>query len=67
MLPVGKAIHLGELTKKIIWDIPNIENEWDGDMVGKTWIMTENGLTQAGTKVKKNSKHQTDSEEDDDD
>jgi hypothetical protein len=36
-------------------------------MVGKTWIMTENGLTQAGTKVKKNSKHQTDSEEDDDD
>ncbi len=67
MLPVGKAVHLGELTEKIIWDIPNIENEWDGDMVGKTWIMTENGLTQAGTKVKKNSKHQTDSEEDDDD
>jgi phage shock protein PspC (stress-responsive transcriptional regulator) len=50
MLPVGKAVHLGELTETVIYDIENIEDEWDGNMVGKTWIMTENGLTRAGLK-----------------
>jgi hypothetical protein len=28
----------------IIYDIENVENMWDGDMVGKTWTMTPDGL-----------------------
>jgi hypothetical protein len=31
--------------KDIISDIENTENMWDGDMVGKTWTMTPDGLS----------------------
>ena len=30
--------------KSIIYDIENVNNLWDGDMVGKYWIMTADGL-----------------------
>jgi hypothetical protein len=30
---------------KIIKDIENVSNTWDGDMVGKTWVMKPEGLT----------------------
>jgi hypothetical protein len=29
----------------IIYDIENVSNTWDGDMVGKTWEMKPDGLT----------------------
>lgn len=44
-VPEGKAIYLDEDIIKIIHDIENTSNTWDGDMVGKTWVMTEDGLT----------------------
>jgi hypothetical protein len=44
-VPEGKAVYLGEEMVKIIHDIENVSNTWDGDMVGKTWIMKPEGLT----------------------
>lgn len=43
-VPIGKAVHLKPLSDRIIYDIDNVEGEWDGDMVGKTWTMTRRGL-----------------------
>ena len=43
-VPEGKSIYLNNKMKDIIYDIQNTENMWDGDMVGKKWIMTANGL-----------------------
>lgn len=43
-VPEGKAIYLGEEMVKIIYDIENVSNTWDGDMVGKFWEMTRLGL-----------------------
>lgn len=45
-VPVGKAIFLDDDMVKIIHDIENTSNTWDGDMVGKTWVMKPEGLTQ---------------------
>jgi phage shock protein PspC (stress-responsive transcriptional regulator) len=45
-VPEGKAVYLNEKLISIIYDIENIENMWDNDMVGKFWIMTPEGLTQ---------------------
>jgi phage shock protein PspC (stress-responsive transcriptional regulator) len=44
-VPEGKAVYLGDDLVKIIHDIENVSNTWDGDMVGKTWVMKPDGLT----------------------
>lgn len=44
-VPEGKAIYLGDKMVKIIHDIENVSNTWDGDMVGKYWEMMPDGLT----------------------
>jgi phage shock protein PspC (stress-responsive transcriptional regulator) len=44
-VPEGKAVYLSDDLVKIIHDIENVSNTWDGDMVGKTWIMKPEGLT----------------------
>jgi len=43
-VPRGKSIYLGEKMEKIIYDIENVSNTWDGDMTGKYWEMTDLGL-----------------------
>ena len=43
-VPVGKSIHLNSNSDQLIYDIKNLTNTWDKDMVGKTWTMTEKGL-----------------------
>jgi len=43
-VPEGKAVYLNPKMKDIISDIENVENMWDGDMIGKTWVMTPDGL-----------------------
>lgn len=43
-LPVGQTIFLSNEMKDIIYDIGNVTNTWDGDMVNRRWKMTENGL-----------------------
>ncbi len=44
MLPIGSKIVLEEGCENIIYDIKNVTNEYDWDMIGETWIMLENGL-----------------------
>ncbi len=43
-VPEGKSVYLNPKMKEIIHDIENVENMWDGDMVGKIWTMTPDGL-----------------------
>jgi phage shock protein PspC (stress-responsive transcriptional regulator) len=43
-VPVGKTVFLSKDLVHIIYDIENINNTWDGDMVGKYWTMTTDGL-----------------------
>lgn len=43
-LPVGKIIYLDKSLETMIFDIENINNTYDGDMINRRWIMTENGL-----------------------
>ncbi len=43
-VPVGKSVHFAERTRDILHDVPNVTNTHDRDMVGKTWIMTPQGL-----------------------
>ena len=47
-VPEGKGVYLGEDLVKIIDDIENVSNTWDGDMVGKIWEMKPEGLTMKG-------------------
>ncbi len=44
-VPVGKTIFLDEEMIRIIYDIENVSNTWDGDMVDKYWTMMPEGLT----------------------
>ncbi len=46
-VPVGKAIRLAPSSKGVIYDIPNITNTRDREMLGETWLMTEKGLIRA--------------------
>jgi phage shock protein PspC (stress-responsive transcriptional regulator) len=50
-VPVGKSVYLTEGSGRIIYDIKNITNTYDGDMVGKTWTMTPYGLECVGCKL----------------
>ncbi len=43
-VPEGKAVYLSESLVKIIYDIENVSNTWDGDMIGKFWEMRPEGL-----------------------
>ena len=44
-VPVGKTIYLADGTDRIIYDIENLQNMYDGNMIGKYWLMSEKGLT----------------------
>ena len=43
-LPVGKVIYLDKSLENMIYDIENVTNTYDGDMISRRWVMTENGL-----------------------
>lgn len=47
-VPMGAAVRFERGTARIIYDIKNTTDTWDGDMVGRTWTMTPQGL-QGGT------------------
>lgn len=44
-IPIGKSIHLNPNSRQIIDDIPNTTDTYDGKMVGHTWTMTPDGLS----------------------
>lgn len=43
-LPVGKIVYLDKSLENLMYDIENVSNTYDGDMVNRRWMMTENGL-----------------------
>ncbi len=48
-VPKGKTVYMDDKMVKIIYDIENVSNTWDGDMVGKYWEMTDLGLKEKET------------------
>lgn len=64
-VPVGKTIYLSERMKHIIFDIKNVTNTLDSDMLNRRWIMKEEGLTCVdcdGLKLKKDEEEEVDEE-----
>ncbi|MBP7408319.1 MAG: PspC domain-containing protein [Flavobacteriales bacterium] len=43
-VPVGKSIFLRPGSRNVIYDIDNVTNTLDDDMIGRTWTMTNEGL-----------------------
>jgi phage shock protein PspC (stress-responsive transcriptional regulator) len=43
-VPEGKSVFLGQEMEDVIYDIKNVTNTWDNDMIGRTWTMTPRGL-----------------------
>lgn len=43
-LPVGKTVYLDQELEDIIYDIDNVSNTLDEDMIGKFWTMKPEGL-----------------------
>jgi phage shock protein PspC (stress-responsive transcriptional regulator) len=43
-VPVNKSVFLSKRMEKIIYDIDNVNDTFDSDMVNRRWIMTSRGL-----------------------
>jgi phage shock protein PspC (stress-responsive transcriptional regulator) len=43
-LPEGKSVYLDESITELVYDIPNVTNTWDRDMLNKKWVMSKDGL-----------------------
>jgi phage shock protein PspC (stress-responsive transcriptional regulator) len=44
-VPKGKVIYLSRNMDRLIYDIQNVQDAWNGDMVNRRWIMTSEGLS----------------------
>lgn len=44
-VPEGKSVYLAENMEQIIFDVGNTTNTLDEEMVGKSWMMTNEGLS----------------------
>ncbi len=43
-VPRNKTVYLNRSARHIIYDIDNVTDTYDGDMVGRRWMMTSEGL-----------------------
>lgn len=43
-VPVGKTVYLDKSIENLMYDVENVTNTFDGDMVNRRWIMTESSL-----------------------
>ncbi|MEO8590823.1 MAG: PspC domain-containing protein [Flavobacteriales bacterium] len=43
-VPLGKSVFFRPASRYVIYDIDNVTNEIDRDMIGRTWTMTPRGL-----------------------
>ena len=50
-LPVGYSVYLDHSLAEYLYDVDNVQNMWDNDMVGTLWHMTEDGLSCDGCDV----------------
>lgn len=55
-VPVGKSVFIGENMEDLIYDIKNVTNTWDNDMIGHTWTMTNRGLECIGCNIEENDR-----------
>lgn len=46
-VPKGKSVFFANGAEKVIYDVKNTTNTYDGDMIGKRWVMLPDGLTLA--------------------
>lgn len=46
-VPRGKSVHLGDKLDLLHFGFDNVNNMWPGEMTGKTWSMTPEGLSLA--------------------
>ena len=44
-IPQGKSIYLDPTIREVMYDIDNVTDTWDGDMLSKEWVMLKDGLT----------------------
>ncbi len=44
-VPIGRAVHFDSSIQGMMYDIDNVDNTLDRDMVGRTWTMTQKGLS----------------------
>jgi phage shock protein PspC (stress-responsive transcriptional regulator) len=51
-VPLGKSIFLRAGSDAVIYDIRNVNNTFDSDMLGRTWTMTERGLIDPNAPLK---------------
>lgn len=59
-VPVGKSVFIGENMEDLIYDIKNVTNTWDNDMIGHTWTMTNRGLECIGCNLEDNNDNTND-------
>lgn len=43
-VPVGKSVYLTRSIRHLVYDIPNVHDVYDGDMMNRVWVMTQDGL-----------------------
>jgi len=48
LVPEGKSVFIDKTAGKVIYDIKNLSNTWDSDMLNKKWTMLTNGLACVG-------------------
>jgi phage shock protein PspC (stress-responsive transcriptional regulator) len=70
-VPTGKSVYLHQKIRPLIYDIDNVTNTYDGDMVNHKWTMQAEGLTcndcgdvNGYKKKEKDTETQDESEED---
>ena len=65
-LPKNKVIYLDNSLKRLLYDVENVNGIFDGEMVGKYWMMTANGLNCLSC-TKEELKNNNDDEDNDSD
>lgn len=48
-VPLGKSVFFRPGSKHVIYDIDNVTNTLDRDMIGRAWLMTPQGLEEKGS------------------
>jgi len=44
-IPENKSVYIETSCEKYLYEVDNVDNYWDEDMINKKWIMTNNGLS----------------------
>jgi hypothetical protein len=56
-VPIGASVHFERGSGRIIHNIANTSDTYDSDMVGRTWTMTDRGLSAGSGPLPPSSKH----------